>query len=168
MSSLYSLTNEMQEVMAMLYDDEVDTQTVLDTMESIGLEIEDKADGYAKLIQQLMYDAAVRKKEAERLTQAAKALEDRAAKLKEALKKSMEAIGKTKFQTAMFSFSVRNNGGRIPLEIDKPVAEIPIEYLIARDPVVDTDAVRKALDENNELVAQFAHYKERGTHLQIK
>ena len=168
MSSLYELTNEMKEVMAMLYDDEVDTQTVLDTMEGIGMEIEDKADGYAKLIQQLTYDADARKKEAERLTQAAKALDDRATKLKEALKKSMEATGKTKFKTDLFSFSVRNNGGKIPLAIDKPVEEIPIEYLIARDPVVNTDAVRKALDENNELVAKFAHYKERGTHLQIK
>lgn len=168
MSSLYELTSEMKNVMDMLYDDEVDTRTVLDTMEGLDYEIEEKADAYAKMIQQMTYDAEARKKEADRLMQAAKALDDRASKMKEALKNSLESVGKTKFKTDLFSFSVRSNGGKIPLAIDKPVSEIPIEYLIARDPVVNTDAVRKALDASDETVAAFAHYKERGNHLQIK
>ena len=44
MSSLYELTDEYKAVEEMLYDPEVDEQTVIDTLEAISGEIEDKAD----------------------------------------------------------------------------------------------------------------------------
>lgn len=45
--NLYELTEQYDEVMSLLYDNETDEQTILDTLESIDGEIEDKADNYA-------------------------------------------------------------------------------------------------------------------------
>ena len=53
MRTLYELTSDFAELFDMLYDEDVDSQTVVDTMEAIDMEIEDKADAYARIIQQL-------------------------------------------------------------------------------------------------------------------
>ena len=50
MSNLYQLTSNYETVLNMLYDEEIDEQMILDTLEAIEGEIEDKADGYAKII----------------------------------------------------------------------------------------------------------------------
>ena len=46
MNSLYELNQAWQELANMLYQDDVDEQAILDTLESIEGEIEDKADNY--------------------------------------------------------------------------------------------------------------------------
>ena len=50
MSALYELTGFFLELMDMLEDEECDEQCIMDTLESVEYEIEDKADGYAKII----------------------------------------------------------------------------------------------------------------------
>ena len=47
---LYELTEQYQILQDMAYDPEVDEQTLRDTMEGLWGEIEEKADGYAKII----------------------------------------------------------------------------------------------------------------------
>lgn len=168
MRTLYELTADYMELFDMLYDDEVDSQVVIDTLEGIDMEIADKADAYAKIIQQLVYDAEARKKEADRLRMAAQALENKAKRIKETLQANLEFIGKTKFKTDLFSFSVCNNGGKLPLTIDKNVEDIPDLYLIPQPPIVNTERVREALSREDPEVANFAHYEPRGKHLRIK
>lgn len=168
MRTLYELTSDYAELFDMLYDEDVDSQTVVDTMEAIDMEIEDKADAYARIVQQLTYDADSRKKESERLRVEAQVLENKAKRIKDTLQANLEFIGKTKFRTDLFSFSVCNNGGKLPLEVTEPdVFKIPKEFLIYPDPVVNTEAVRSALDKDPGSVA-FAHYNPRGRHLRIK
>ena len=53
MAALYELTGEFLQLMDMLEDEECDEQCIMDTLESIEYEIEDKADGYAKIIKSL-------------------------------------------------------------------------------------------------------------------
>ena len=53
MSNLYELTNNYETLLNMLYDEDADEEMILDTLESIEGEIEDKADGYAKIIREL-------------------------------------------------------------------------------------------------------------------
>lgn len=67
MSKLYELTGAFLEVLSMLEDEECDEQCIMDTLESIEYEIEDKADGYAKMIKSLESDIAGMSKEIERL-----------------------------------------------------------------------------------------------------
>ena len=117
MSSLYELTEQYEGIRMMLYDGETDEQTILDTLESIDAEIEEKADNYAKIIQDMKSSIEILKAEEERLKTRRKRLEARENLLKTRLEENMRFIGKTSFKTALFSFNIQSNGGLQPLEI---------------------------------------------------
>lgn len=165
MSSLYELTEEYSTVLEMLYDPEVDEQTVLDTLEAISGEIEDKADNYAKLIKELSADAEKLKTEEDRMNARRRSLEAKADKLKKNLQANLEFIGKTKFKTALFSFSVSPNGGLQPLVITENLDEIPGKYLIPQDPKPDNGKIRELLAEKE---VEWAHLEPRGKSLRIR
>jgi len=162
---LHELTEQYEVLLDMMYDPEVDEQTVRDTMEAIWGEIEDKADGYAKIIFSMKADIEVLKAEEERLSARRKHLDERARWLKENLMANMQAIGKEKFKTALFSFSIQKNGGKEPLVIDGNIQDIPGKFLIPQEPLVNNDAVRKLLAEKQ---VEWAHLEPRGVHLGIR
>jgi predicted nuclease with TOPRIM domain len=162
MSNLYQLTNNYETVLNMLYDEDADEEMILDTLEAIEGEIEDKADNYAKIIKELEAKQNARKEEAKRLTESAKVFENRVKALKSNLFNSMKATGKTKFATDLFSFNIAKNGGKQTLTID---GEVPEEYIktITEN---DTDKIRQALEKGEKLT--FAHFEPRGESLRIK
>lgn len=162
MSNLYQLTNNYETVLNMLYDEDADEEMILDTLEAIEGEIEDKADNYAKIIKELEAKQNARKEEAKRLTESAKVFENRVKALKSNLFNSMKATGKTKFTTDLFIFNIAKNGGKQTLTID---GEVPEEYTktITEN---DTDKIRQALEKGEKLT--FAHFEPRGESLRIK
>ena len=166
MAKLFELTKDFLEAKEMLYDEEKDTETVLNILDCIDCMIEEKADGYAKILQYIYGDISTVDNEIKRLTKIKKMLENRSKDLKEHLKQCMEVTGKTKFQTALYSFSIAQNGGVQPVKVDADVKDIPQEYLIPQPPKPDTNAIRKALEEGE--VLHFAHLEERGTSLRIR
>ena len=131
---LYELTEQYDGVMNLLYDGETDEQTILDTLESIEGEIEDKADNYAKIIKTMTAEAEAIKSEEDRLHKRRMTLENRAKWLKDTLQANLEFIGKTKFKTELFSFSVSQNGWKRPLAITENMEEMPGKYLMAQSP----------------------------------
>lgn len=162
MANLYELTSNYEYVLNMLCDEDIDEQMVFDTLESIEGEIEDKADGYAKIIKELESKAKIRKEEAKRLTDSAKVFENRIKSLKQNLYFAMKTIGKTKFSTNLFNFSIVTNGGKQALTID---GDVPKEYtktIIEND----TDKIREALEKGENL--EFAHFEPRSESLRIK
>lgn len=165
MNSLYELTEQYQAVMDMLCDEEVDEQTVFDTLEGIEGEFEDKADNYAKIIRMLKGNAEIIQGEEARLYARRKTMENRIQRMKEMLQANMEFIGKTKFKTALFSFSVAKNGGKQPLEITDNLEEIPGKYLIPQPPVPDKEKIRQLLAEKE---VDWAHLAPYGKHLNIR
>ncbi len=165
MSSIYELTDQWKEVEGMLYDGETDEQIILDTLESINGEIEQKADNYAKLIKNMLSDAEILGAEEDRIKRRRLSIENRAKRLKETLQANLEYIGKTKFKTALFSFSVSKNGGKQPLEITDNLDDIPGKFLIPQPPVVDKDKVRELLKEKEVEWARLEPYVK---HLNIR
>lgn len=162
MSNLYELTNDWNTVANMLYDEDVDEKMVLDTLESIEGDIEDKADGYAKIIKELEAKAKARKEEAKRLSDSSKTFENKVKFLKQNLFNTMKETGKTKFTTDLFSFNIAKNGGKQVLTID---GDVPKEYtktIIEND----TDKIRQALEKGEKL--PFAHLEPRGESLRIR
>lgn len=153
--NIYQLTTNYETVLNMLYDEDIDEQMILDTLESIEGEIEDKADNYAKIIKELESKANARKEEAKRLAESAKSFENKVKLLKQNLFNAMKTTGKTKFATNLFSFNIAKNGGKQSLTID---GEVPEEYTktIIED---DNDKIRKALEDGEKL--DFAHLEPR-------
>ncbi len=162
---LYELTEQWDAVFNMMEDGETNEQVIFDTLESIEGEIEDKADNYAKMIRNLQASVDVLKAEEERLYYRRKSTENHIQRLKDNLQANLEFIGKTKFKTDLFSFSVAKNGGKQPLSITDNLDEIPGKYLIPQPPKVNNDAVRELLKEKT---VDWAHLEPYGRHLNIR
>lgn len=164
MSSLYELTEQYEGIRMMLYDGETDEQTILDTLESIDAEIEEKADNYAKIIQDMKSSIEILKAEEERLKARRKRLEAREDLLKTQLEENMRFIGKTSFKTALFSFNIQSNGGLQPLEIGM-ISDIPMRFLVQQEPVPDNKKIREYLKEHE---VEWARLLPRGESLRIR
>ena len=74
---LYELTEQFLALQDLVYDPEVDDQVLQDTMDGLWGEIEEKADGYAKIIKGMQGDIEALKAEENRLVARRKALENR-------------------------------------------------------------------------------------------
>ena len=161
MSTLYELTGEYILLAEMLSDEEEENQVILDTLEAIEGEFEEKAENYAKIIKMLEADSKAIKEEIDRLMKRKQSLEKRGEMIKQTLENAMKATGKTKFQTLLFRFNISKNGGKTPILI---TGEVPEEY---RKPgEANMAAIREALEAGEKLT--FATMGERGESLKIR
>lgn len=174
MAALYELTGEFLQLMDMLEDEECDEQCIMDTLESVEYEIEDKADGYAKIIKSLESNVDGLTKEVDRLISRKKTYENRIKWLKQNLEMCMKATGKRKFTTDLFSFNIQKNGGKRKLVVDVDVEKVPEQYRIKQPDAIDGESIREFLKENGyegqdgSLNCEFAHLEPQGESLRIR
>ena len=121
--ALYEMTGELLQLMEFLYDEEIDEVQLLQICKDIELEIEDKADGYAKIIKDMDGAVDALKAEEDRLKKRRKSLESRQKFLKRNLEGAMKAIGKTKFKTDLFSFGIQKNPVSVVIADEKAFIE---------------------------------------------
>ena len=133
--TLYELTNDWLQLMIML-EEGADEDVINDTLEGLDYEIEQKADGYARVIRNMEADIAGLKTEIDRMTNRKKVLENNITRLKVNLQNSMEITGKTKFKTDLFSFNVQANPAAVIMD-EQYLENIPEEYLIPQEPKLD-------------------------------
>ena len=164
--NLYELTAEFQHLQSLLengedgFEDEIARK-----LYNLEEDIEDKADGYARVIKNFEGDIEAIKAEEKRLKEKRAVLEKSIERLKGNLKESMIVTGKTKFKTDLFSFSVVNNGGSLPVILDVPVEELADEFVVVTEKP-DLKAIEKYIKETGDIT--FAHFGERGESLRIK
>lgn len=157
--TLYELTREYQELLAMMEDPDVDPQTVEDTLEGLDGEIEIKAENYIRVIKELEAESNKIDAEVKRLGNRWDACQINIRKLKDSLLTSMQETGKDRIQTEHFRISVAKNGGLKPIRV---TGDVPPEFCKLEP---DNKKIREALN-NGEL--QFAHFEERGVHLSVR
>lgn len=133
--TLYELTNDWLQLMTML-EEGADEDVINDTLEGLDYEIEQKADGYARVIRNMEADIAGLKTEIDRMTNRKKVLDNNITRLKANLQNSMEITGKTKFKTDLFSFNVQANPAAVIMD-EQYMENIPEEYLIPQEPKLD-------------------------------
>jgi putative uncharacterized protein ORF28 len=166
MSSLYKLTTDYEAVLAMLYDGDMDEQTIMDTLDAIEGAIEDKADGYAVLINTLNNDAALIDTEIKRLQTRKRMLDSRVRRLKDNLAGAMRTLGKTKFSTQLYTFRLQKDGGKRALVLDCDPVDLPPE-LQKVTIAADNDALRQALSQEGLEANQYAHLAPQSESLRI-
>lgn len=167
MSSLFNLTADYEHVLQMLYSEDCDEQTVIDTLDSIEGAIEEKADGYAMIMRELEADASKLKEEETRLRNRRTVLENRKERLKTNLYESMKMLGKTKFKTTLFSFGIQKNGGKRGLILNCSVDKLPPE-LQKVTIEANNEALREYLKEHNTESCEYAQLAPQGEHLSIR
>lgn len=140
---LYELTEAWESVQALIDNDETQEEQLQAALENIEGAIEEKADGYAKLIYSMKAEAEAIKVEEKRLATKRQSLENRAKWLQKNLEEAMIATGKKKFKTNLFGFNVQKNA---PSLDDFDEAIVPEEYWkVTRS--VDRSALLKAVKD---------------------
>lgn len=165
MASLYNLTHDYQTVLDMIYDEAHDEQAVIDTLDSIEGAIEDKAEGYCKIIKQLEADAQAIKEEEMRLRERRIVYENRKERLKQNLFDTMKATGIPKIKTTLFNVGIQKNGGKRRLVLDIEAGMLPAYYREV-EYKVNNDRLRESLGdaEKNE----WCHLEEQTESLRIR
>ena len=153
--TLYELTNDYMMLLEMAEDPDTDPQAFADTLDGIEGAIEDKADGYARVIRQLTADAEALKEETERLTARRKSIESNVQRMKDALQSAMVTTGKTKFKTKLFSFGIRKNPASVVIDDE---ASVPDQFLIPQEPKIDKRAIKEMLKDGR--LYQWAHLEQ--------
>lgn len=145
---LYELAQEYQSVEAMSQNPDVDIQAVLDTLEGIAGEFEEKADNVACMVKALEADAKAIKTEADILTQRAKARAAKADRLKEYLYQQMGLAGIRKIETARNLLQIKKSPESVRFEDESAFfqwAENHPEYLRHKPPEPDKTAIKEAV-----------------------
>lgn len=148
MSKLYELTADYLAVMDMLQDDTIDIETVMNTLEGIEGEIEQKADNYAKIIRMLKGEIDILKSEEERINSRRKTIENNVKRLEKSLERSMIVIDKKKFKTSLFSFSIQKNPPTVAVIGDAD--DIPRKFYIPQEPVLDKRSLLNYIKEHGD------------------
>lgn len=163
--NLYELTADFMKLQELLEDPETDSEVIEAYMAEVEDQIEKKADGYAMVIRNMEGSLLAVKSEMQQLTTKKNLLEGSIERLKDNLKQSMVATGKTKFKTDLFSFNIQKNGGAEPVIVDVPVSELPDELVIIKEEP-NKKAIAAYIKETGDLT--YAHFGERGESLRIK
>ena len=156
--TLYELTNDYMNLLELAEDPDIDEQAFMDTLEGIEGALEDKAEGYAKVIRTLEGDAAACDAESKRLRNKKQAIERNIDRMKKALQYAMETTGKTKFKTPLFSFNIQKNTPSVVMD-EQYIENIPDRFLIHKDPEINRAAIKSAI-KAGEDVGGIAHLEQ--------
>ena len=152
--TLYELTADYMALQDMMCDPEVDPEILADTLEGIEGMFEDQADCYARIIRNLEAEKTAYKEEADRIRAKAQIRDNRIKWLKDKLQYSMDLTGNRKFKTELFSFNIQKNPASLVID-EQYIENIPDEYLIEQEPVIDKAKLKAVLKEGGEKAEEL-------------
>lgn len=163
--NLYEISENLKAFKQMAEESEIDEQAISDTLEALEGSFEDKAESYAIVMQALDNDILAINNEIERLKKLMQTISNNRQRMQNTLFNSMRAVGKEKFKTKLFRFSIRKNGGLAPLILKIKPDDLPQDMQI-----VTVKPNNQAIREYIELTGdtRYAELGEKGESLVIR
>jgi hypothetical protein len=151
MTALYDIAAQYRADMEKLADLELDDQTLADTLEGMGGELEAKAQNVVFFARNLEATAAAIKEAEAQMAKRRKALENKSARMLAYVLDSMQLAGVTKIECPHFKLAVRDNPPSV--DVYEP-GLLPAEYM--RQPetppaVPDKTAIAAAIKAGKEV-----------------
>jgi hypothetical protein len=165
MTALYELAAEYRADAEKLADMDLDEQTLADTLEGLGGELEVKAQNVIMFTRNLEATAAAIKEAEAQMAARRKALENRAAGLRRYVLENMQFAGIQKIECPFFKLSIRDNPAAV--DIYEP-GLIPAQYMKQPEPpppAPDKTAIKAAITAGTEVPGAKLT---KGTRLEIK
>lgn len=147
MAKLYALTSEYMQLQIMLehgWETAEEEKAIIEAMEALAGDIEDKADGYARVLRNMTTDIEAIKAEEKRLYSRRVALENGVERLKASIKDAMTLLGKRRVETSIGSWGIQKNPPSVAIT-NKDA--IPADYWIMPAPVLDKQALLRNLKD---------------------
>lgn len=165
MTALYVLAQEYRAAAEQLADLDLDPQTVSDTLESMGGDLEVKAKNTALVIRNIEATADAIKAAEQEMSKRRKAMENRAAALTQYLLDSMQFAGIQKIESPHLCLTIKKNPAAVVID---GVDLIPSEFMKTPEPpppAPDKKAIAEAIKGGKEVPG--AHLVQ-GVRLEIK
>ena len=150
MATLYELTGNYLILAEMLDDPDADPITVMDTMDAIEGELDEKAENYGRIIRNLEAEAEAIRTEVDRLSRRRKTIDNNIDSLKKRLQMAMELTNRPKIDTPLFKFYIQKNAPSVVVDLDD-LQDMPMEYLTYHEPTVNKAAIKDALKAGLDL-----------------
>ena len=147
MAKLYELTQNYNNLLDLLDNPEIPQEMIVEAINAVGEELEDKAENLAKVIKSIEVDVAGLREEEQRLSTRRKSLENRVTNLKEYLDSAMKATGKTKIKGKVFTLAIQKNAPSVNI-VDENV--IPEQYFVVKKELSKKE-ILAALKEGQEV-----------------
>lgn len=125
MANLFELTSSLKYIHD--HADELDEQTLNDTLESIQEPLEEKVDNIAKLLKSLDSDVKSFKEEEKRLKERRQTIENNIKRIKERTEYDLKTVGLSKVQGKTFTVSIQKN--KVSVNIPDET-KVPEQYLV--------------------------------------
>lgn len=148
--TLFELAAEYRSVADKLTDMDLPPEVVSDTLESISGDLEAKATNVAMFVRNLEASAAAIKEAVAAMSARRKAIENRAASVRQYLLDNMQRTGITKIECPYFKIALRTNPESVVIDNE---AAIPADYLreIPARHEPDKAAMKSALQDGYEI-----------------
>lgn len=136
---LYEMTVATKQLYELLANEEIDEQTIADTLEAMG--VEEKLEGYCQVIRQYEAEKEMFKAEKERIDKKIKVSENAINRMKKAVMEYMKASGATKSTAGTFTVALSTS--KATKIVDESL--IPKKYFIKQEPKIDKKAILEML-----------------------
>ncbi len=163
--TLYDIGQDYLQALDLFTDPEADIpmDAVMDTLEGIEGQMQDKAVNVAKFMQNLVASAKAIKEAEQQMARRRKAIENRATWFKEYLKNNMEASGITKIESPWFNLAIQKNPEAVEIFDETSLPdEFKSEVVTVK---IDRSAIKQALRDG---VGVSGAMLTRGTRLAIR
>lgn len=151
MTALYEIAAEYRQSVEKLADLDLDEQTIADTLESLGGELEVKAQNVVMFTRNLESTAAAIKEAETQMAKRRKAIENRVDGLKRYTLASMRAAGVEKIECPFFKLSIRQNPPAVEVFDERMV---PSEFMKQPEPPAPApvkEAIKAALKAGQDV-----------------
>lgn len=149
--TLYQLAAEHRAAIEMLSDLDLPPQAVEDTLESLGGDLEAKTQNLVMFVRNLESTADSIKAAEKQMADRRKAMENRAAHLKQYVLDAMQHNGIQKIECPLFKISVAKNPPSVEIYDEK---QVPVHYLTdppPPPPQIDKKLIAQALKDGHEV-----------------
>jgi hypothetical protein len=142
MKPLFQLVEQYRQLQA-IDPEEVDSQTLSDTLEALGGEIQEKAKNVAYYARNIESFADQVDEAAAQMKERAKRLREKASGIRGYILNQMQGAGITKIQAPEFTLAIRKNPPAVQIKSD---ASIPSDYMVKPEPPAPYPDKRKLAD----------------------
>lgn len=143
---LYELAQNYAQLLEMA--EEMESDALVDTLESLQDAIEEKAENIAKLVKNLEADVKFIKEEEQRLAERRRAIEVKIERLKTYLQEQLETAGIEKVKRPTITVAIQANPPSVDV-IDETA--IPSDFLIPQAPKVDKRSILERLKKGEAI-----------------
>lgn len=143
--NLYKLTQNYQNVLEIA--EQLDAETLKDTLDSIDEAINDKVENTAYVVKQLDANVAAIDTEIKRLQAMKSAQSNNAKNLKLYIQESMEKVGLDKVQGKLIKVAIQNNPASVVVTDEKKLAK----YFVEQPPQLNKTILKEDLKSGIEI-----------------